>query len=138
MEHFLGKLMTFAITANHKLVGLPEPNPLFNIFSVFAFETFGSFFILFTAISLWDPTIKTKYGQEWIALVIGFLISILNMGDVFISGASFNIFRHLVPAIISVNWQHDCWIYYVGPIFGLFMAYFVFYVLFYKIHDKKN
>ncbi|RDW91489.1 aquaporin-like protein [Coleophoma crateriformis] len=70
---------------------------------------------------------KEKHKATFIAPVgIGLALFIAEMCAVFYTGGSLNPARSFGPCVVTWTWDHEHWIYWVGPIIGSLIAVFFY------------
>lgn len=136
----LAVLLIWLLTPNFDRsfgLGTPGLQTGFTSGQGFVAEFFGS--AVFYSIIVWTLCLRKYYMErlkekgtalpEYIAanpaLVIGLGFTAITIPLVFITGASFNWFRHFWPALISGTLDKTWWIYFVGPITGTFVAWLI-------------
>ena len=60
-----------------------------------------------------------------IVLPIGLFFTAVSIPTVFVTGASFNWFRHFWPAVISGTIDSTWWLYFVGPLVAIFTVWLI-------------
>lgn len=70
---------------------------------------------------------KEKHKATFIAPVgIGLALFIAEMVGVFYTGGSLNPARSFGPCVVTWTWDHEHWIYWVGPVLGSLIAVFFY------------
>ncbi len=127
-----GTLLTLALKGTNSSLGTPQLGDDYSQFQAFAFEIMGTFMLTTVILFAWG---KNNWTLEP-GLAGGFTVGMLNMVGIDISGAAFNPFRFLAPAIVSVTWRYYDWLYFAGPVIGWLAAHVVYRVVFQDVHQR--
>ena len=112
--------------------GATLPGPGFTLPTVFL----GEVITTFTMISLLAVFLGFRRIRPFTPAIFPPLYAIMVWAEAPISGTSTNPARSLGPAIVSGQWQ-GWWIYWAGPLIGMFLAILVFSFLAKRIEVAK-
>jgi aquaporin NIP len=107
-----------AFTGSPTYLGTTVPNPaLSQPLSAFIMETFVTMFLVITVLG----STHEKAPKNFAGLAIGLALAMGVMIAGGVSGGSLNPARTFGPALVSWTWT-DHWVYWLGPLFGAYLA----------------
>lgn len=115
-------------------LGRPNIDAKRTVGQALGFEIIGTFILIFTVIF---ANSDLMFHPD-IALIGGFMVVVLNVVGIPISGASMNWWRHFGPTLVSNSWRSTDWIYYVGPLIGASAVFVLYRIVIYSMKKPRK